>query len=623
MINRIKFLDGFRGIAVLLVVLFHMELNNFGFAGVELFFVISGFIITLLLLNEYDKNKRISIKNFFIRRINRLFPPLIATLIVVLIIFINFPIAGIENEVFSQATWTSLLASNWYEIIHQVGYWGQGVKSPLLHTWSLAVEFQFYVFWPFLVLLLLKLSKGSKKGLLLLFVSLFIILTGVTIYLSYSLDFSEVYYNTFTRVPSFIAGALGSIFVYKSNPKKSTTNVFLLLLGIVLLGFLTVHFALNDLSIFRGYISAYSLLFSGILVLLAKTEARLMDLVFENPLLLFFGKISYSFYLVHMPVIAFLTDIKLSQIFNLKDALNTWEMSAIQFFVSLVLGTIFWFIFEKFLKSKSGMIALVLLLVLPGTVNLISQKQENLKVYHNSRVIDKKWIDWSPIITKGEVPVLIIGDSWSRRTAMGLYYAQENLKNKPFSVLSLGVGNASIMPNTQFIESDGSRTPGKFKFNDFQGYMNYWFQATQKYHPKKIVIELGNSDQHLQNIQGKKMSVGDKAFDEIYVRNFNTLVKKLKSTGAEIYIMTVEDNAITLNDLEPNKKSDPMNKNIKSVLKANPSAHLLDMHSLLSRNGITPRILNGHSMYDETGHTSFEGSLVVGRWLLQELEIKN
>lgn len=621
MTNRITFLDGLRGIAVLLVVFFHMGLNTFGFAGVELFFVISGFIITLLLISEYDKTGKISIIQFFVRRINRLFPPLIAILLVVLVLFINFPIAGITNEVFSQAKWTSFLSSNWYEIIHQAGYWEQGVKSPLLHTWSLSLEFQFYLLWPFLVAFFLRIAKGNKNKLMALFIALFIILTGITIYLSYFMTFSAIYYNTVTRMPSFVSGALGSVLVFRSEKKESFVHSFLFILLTVALGFLTVKFSLNDLSIFRGFITLYSIGFASLIVLLWKTESKLRAFLFENPVILFFGKISYSLYLVHMPVIAFLTDIKLAQLLKMDQPMSILELNMVQFFVSLVIGTLFWFIFENLMKSKSTIVALFLLISLPATVKIISEHQGQFRLYQDTREIDPKWINWDPVTTEGQVPVLVIGDSWSRRTAMGLYYAQEDLNIKPFAVLSYGLGNASIMPDTQFIEKDGSKTPGKFSFNDFNGYLNYWLSAAQKHHPKKIVIELGHADQHLQKVQGKTMSVGDEAFDALFIQNFTTLVKKLQETKAEIYIMNVKDNALNPNDKEANvKRSDPMNKNIQAVLKANPTAHLLDVHSLQSRNGVTPRILDGVAMYDETGHTSFEGSLVVGRWLLQELE---
>lgn len=124
-INRIAFIDGFRGIAIILVFLFHVNLLSSGFSGVEMFFVISGFIVTYTLINEWNIFSNISITNFFKRRISRIYPCLITVTIITLIVFIKFPLISIKNRVFYEAVSTSIGLENFYQILHNLSYWEQ------------------------------------------------------------------------------------------------------------------------------------------------------------------------------------------------------------------------------------------------------------------------------------------------------------------------------------------------------------------------------------------------------------------------------------------------------------------------------------------------------------------
>lgn len=604
MLNRIKFLDGFRGIAVLLVVLFHMELNNFGFSGVELFFVISGFIITLLLIKEYNKNSTIEIVSFFVRRIHRLYPALFVVLLSSVLIFLNYPITGIEDTFYSQVSWTSLISANWFEIIHQSGYWEQGVKSPLLHMWSLCIELQFYIFWPFFIKQAFKYCKNSIIKIRLLIFSVLIILLVILYTSSFFLSYSEIYYNTFLRASSFIIGALASTFIIDSN-KSVNVKINTYIVGIsVILIFLTMNFSLNNIQLFQGYITIYSLLFATLIVLILKSEFSLIRLVLENKVILFFGKISYSFYLVHMPVIAFLTNIRVTSLLGLEQSIENWKLRVIQFVLSIVLGTICWYFFEKQWRSKSKFIGIVLLIFVPVSMQFIINNKSTFTWNSSVTTIDKKWTSNDPIVTKGDKPLLIIGDSWSRRTAMGIFYAQKEKGIQDYSILSYGAGNASIMSNSKFVEENGMITPGVFLFEDFEGYYKYWIDAAKQHSPVDIIIELGNSDQHLQNVNGEILSVGDKKFDNIYIDNYQKLINGLKNDNRNIYIMNVVNNRY-------DNKGELMNKNIQKILENNRDIMLLNTKEWLN---------NRYDLYDETNHTSYDGSIYLGNKILQVLE---
>ena len=155
-----------RGIAVLLVVLFHSGVPGFGggFTGVDVFFALSGYLITGIILNEITKRGKLSFRNFYARRARRLLPAaglvVVATLVLMLLVY-----SPLELGKYSRwASYTSLYASNYMFMRDASNYFASDVtRNPYLHTWSLAVEEQFYLFWPALIALTLMATKSRRQ----------------------------------------------------------------------------------------------------------------------------------------------------------------------------------------------------------------------------------------------------------------------------------------------------------------------------------------------------------------------------------------------------------------------------------------------------------------------------
>src|ERR1700756_2353944 len=211
-------LDGLRGIAVVAVILYHGGVSwaPGGLLGVELFFVLSGFLITSLLLAEWTRSATIVLRAFWARRARRLLPALFA---LVLAIGVYYALGGptqavpnLENDGLS----TLLYFNNWHQIANGTNYFAaSGPISPLQHTWSLAIEEQFYVVWPLFVLAVLGLGRArgasgrrSLQILLGLSVAGAIASGGETAMLfdgGHGLD--RVYYGTDTRATGLLLGA--------------------------------------------------------------------------------------------------------------------------------------------------------------------------------------------------------------------------------------------------------------------------------------------------------------------------------------------------------------------------------------------------------------------------------
>lgn len=202
-------LDGLRTLAVVAVVLYHLNLTwaQGGLLGVTIFFVLSGYLITRLLINEIAKTGRIDLKSFWIRRIRRLFPA------VVTVVVVTCALCTVFNHVMLTKMRPDILPSllffnNWWQILHNVSYFNAlGDPSPLTHFWSLAIEEQFYLIWPPLLLAMVSMhtSKPNTRRVVLGLAAV----SAVAMMALYNpaTDPSRVYYGTDTRVFSLLLGA--------------------------------------------------------------------------------------------------------------------------------------------------------------------------------------------------------------------------------------------------------------------------------------------------------------------------------------------------------------------------------------------------------------------------------
>ena len=289
-------IDGLRAIAVISVLIFHINPSWLpgGFIGVDVFFVISGFLITSIINREISNNS-FSIANFYNRRIKRILPVYYAVAIFTLGagFFLFFPSDFLELAQSTIAS--SLFASNYY-FWSTSGYFSKAVElKPLLHTWSLAVEEQFYIFWPLLLLILSRLVTPRIGNILISIV--FVISVLVTVLLSKSHpDFA--YYSIVTRTFELMIGAMFSIYSIQVKRLPSIINflaVVFLLLSVTLI---------NKSMLFPGYIALVPCIATGILITKGN-ESHYLNWILSTKAFVTVGLLSYSLYMWHWPVLAF------------------------------------------------------------------------------------------------------------------------------------------------------------------------------------------------------------------------------------------------------------------------------------------------------------------------------
>lgn len=333
-------LDGIRAIAVIMVLAYHLKLALFksGFLGVTVFFVLSGYLITGILISEVEEEGTIDLKNFWLRRIRRLVPAVMSMAVV--IIFVS----AVVNRIIFTKGCKDFLASvlgfnNWWQIFNKVSYFeAAGVPSPFTHCWSLAIETQFYLIYPLILLGIYKLAKSrgegrAKRGLLFAGVTLLLALISVILMIVLfdpQQDASRVYYGTDTRAFSLLFGALLAIlWEYRMVPRRLSASVNMVLGSVSFVVLLVMTIAINGSSNFwyRGGQLVGTILTVLVIYTVSGRKTWLSGFL-SHPVLKWIGDRSYSIYLWHYPIILLIS----------KGIKASWWITLIEIVLSVVLA---------------------------------------------------------------------------------------------------------------------------------------------------------------------------------------------------------------------------------------------------------------------------------------------
>ncbi len=295
-------IDGVRAIAVIAVILFHADFSLFegGFVGVDVFLVLSGYLSTQRIIASYEQGG-FKFKQFYVRRIMRLFPAMLTTVIGTLIAGMIFLWPDALLALAESAISALLSVANIY-FYTQSGYWDTSSwTKPLLHFWTLAVDEQFYLFWPFIIIAILKFFRRFALPILSSILVASLLITTVYTYR----DPSAAFYLTPFRIHEFAIGAVCVWGDRKRWPQTMAGQVGQYGLSCIgLAAILGSIFILDATYPFPGWIATIPALGTAFIIL-AKNPPRLMPLL-ANPLTSHLSVRSYSLYLVHWPVMVFM-----------------------------------------------------------------------------------------------------------------------------------------------------------------------------------------------------------------------------------------------------------------------------------------------------------------------------
>ena len=372
-------IDGLRAFAVIPVILFHFGLNWMpgGYIGVDVFFVISGFLITSILLKDYDQGV-FSFSNFWLRRIRRKLPVLVIVVLVTIAISQYLLYAPDIYYLGKQGIASLLSFANISQWLTAGNYWGYAAEnSPLLHTWSLSVEEQFYLVFPLFVFITLKYFRNWLAPLVLVFS-----LLSALLFIYGSKNHPDAtFYLLPTRAWELGVGSFLAISVYK-NPaffqtKKRSTLQVLSLLGLLIVA---LSYFLIDGSNGISPFLILPVIGAGFIIVFSSSSNTLVNKVLSFPAVVYIGKISYSLYLWHWPVLV------LSKNLSLKT--QTEYSIYLLLGLILILSIISYHLIEKPTRTNQKTVPFVLAVLMLGVVYsytlTTSDYSEDISMYNET-----------------------------------------------------------------------------------------------------------------------------------------------------------------------------------------------------------------------------------------------
>lgn len=528
-------LDGVRALAVAAVLAYHAGFSwaRGGFLGVDAFFVLSGYLITALLLDERRSAGGIDVRRFWARRARRLVPALFLLVTAVLAYAAVFADPNEVQGIRTDSIATLAYVANWREIFGGGSYFAQfTAPSPLLHTWSLAIEEQWYVFWPLVVALLMRAGRGST--LLLVAVSLMLAVASALLmaYLrSPGADPSRVYYGTDTRAQSLLVGAMLACLL-SSGVSVRVARLFRLVAPfcVAFVGWMWVSMTYDSLLLYRGGFGLLALAVAVIIGAAVTAPRSPIAGILSCAPLRRLGVISYGVYLFHWPVYLVLTPDRTGW--------SDYPLFGARVLVTLAVAIASYQLLERPIRdgalvrprvSIAAMIsaAAALLAIAFVVVRWAGPAPTSASVPAAGSVSNEAPAAASASTTR----VLVIGDSVAFTLAQGLGTTGGEQKLAVWNQGQLGCGVLDGEPIAGGGAGDGQPT-----FCD--GRRERWRSYVDAFDPDAVVLMGGAWDLYDRTVSGKTLAFDSPESQAFAADQLRQAVDLLSSKGATVILLT-------------------------------------------------------------------------------------
>ena len=647
-------LDGVRALAVAAVFAYHAGVSQApgGFIGVDVFFVLSGFLITGLLLAERHRSGRISLRSFWARRARRLLPALLLLLLAVAGYAAWLAPPDTLASLRRSALATLLYVANWGQITGGQGYFAQlAAPDPLLHTWSLAIEEQFYVLWPLAVLALVRLDRGRNR-LLLAACGLGAAASALAMAVLYhgGAGINRVYYGTDTRAQDLLVGAALAIVLRSSAlpPATRRSSTWMAPLG---LGGVLVAVAVGSGSaswLYQGGFLLVSLAAAGLIAGLVLAPGSILARTFALAPVRYLGRVSYGVYLWHWPVIVVLD--------GTRTGLGGTSLLLVRAAVTLALAVASFHLLETPLRRRPATghrprsrraaawvlaAGAVTACLVAATLVPAGAQSPALAVGaalggganppagpHLDQGIQSQ-LDAVAAGTGGPVRILLVGDSLATTLAIGVGMGSEayGVRFLNDAVIGCGLVLTGLVTNRGITapETGGLRDGAQWVRCDT--WPQRWAADEARFHPDVTVLLEGAWEVRDREIAGQWVHVGDPNFDAMELSALREAVQVLGSTGSKVVLLTSPyfqqpdqpDGAPQPAD-QPGRV-DRFNQLLAQVASGSPGqVSLLDLSARVSPSGHYARTVDGIDIRAADGlHFTLAGDQWLQPWLLAAL----
>lgn len=611
--------DGLRAIAILSVLAFHTGLYANGLFGVDVFFVLSGYLITLTLLREHHRTGTVSLGRFYIRRAKRLLPLLVLMLAASLVAILVWGLPRELTRFGEQALASLVYVANWEQIAAGQGYWEHfGAINPLGHMWSLAITEQFYVVWPFVIVALLFCGRvWARKsgeayswqrsrvsaGLVLAVSGLGI---GIGSFLTSTMfdgsNADRVYMGTDTHFVGLVAGAAGAAITYlhlqrrsgSGSEAPSPTPAWSALVTLLSGGTLAaiVILSVNASSYTAEWLYSYGFttvaVLATVLVLTLTSTSNKLSRVFAMPPLVGLGKVSYTLFLIHLPVFWFVSSVA------------GWSQPIDLFILgipaSIVLALALHHLVGEPLRKRSwsrkGVVAFV------AAMALIA-----------GAVVAAPAIKASSSAGAGATRVLLLGDSLSHDFAEALSYYPDDFTVVDGGFNGCGIAG-SIAQRPQGVDEPWATAPGCNPWED------RWRAELVKAGADVVVVNLA-WDAITQVYPTRETDLLDSSFATEYRGALARAVDMLERTGATIYFVKARYYNWTVTPAQ----AATFNSLLEEAVRDYPSVHLLDLGAAVcDADECRAETATGEAMYvDDRVHFSDAGKREISQSLADSI----
>ncbi|MET0421618.1 MAG: acyltransferase family protein [Acidimicrobiia bacterium] len=633
-------LDGLRAIAAGSVLLYHggVTWSSGGFLGVDVFFVLSGFLITSLLITEWQRTGGIAILSFYGRRLRRLLPAMLLMLAAVLVYAAVLAPESQLHQLRGDFLGSLGYVANWRLVFEHRGYFDAfATPSPLTHTWSLGVEEQWYLIWPIVVIGLLKLTKRANRSIGLAGAVVGVLCVASTMWMAWlyapGTDPSRVYYGTDTRAQELLAGALLAFLCvwFGRYTVRAPARGFLNLAGVAGLGWMFVLFATVDdrtTWLYQGGMLLFSFVIALVIFAAVQPTGVVRTALSPRPLR-WLGTISYGLYLWHWPIYVVVNADRMG--------FSGATLLAVRLALTVATATASYYLVERpiragnlsprvFLVSAPAVVGAAIVGVLVVTTGApASTSALEAAVTANGKTGDLFSYDPNanppPSTLPGEQPikVLMTGDSVALTLTLGIAQRSGVPPVLWWDKSSLG---CSLFPGKLVV--DGVPDDSRPQCAPWHADRHRW---VGQFAPDVVAILSAVWEVYDREVDGTMLTFATPEWDTWFSKHLDTLIAEMSSGGAKVAIINAPCSArpASVAGDEPlendGARIDHLNSLYRAAVNRNADhAALIDLHQFMCPGGVYLDQRKGVTLRgDDRVHFSPEGAAVTRAWLLPRL----